>query len=98
MADAPLPDGHPIPWDQLVPYERDQGGYWLYPEGCDVYGNGKIWVPVARPAEAGELQSYLGQVRHLAQRVSSRAEETGDTAMARLAQELTLVWAARSGQ
>jgi hypothetical protein len=43
--------GHtPLAWDDLVPYERDQGGYWLYHPGCDVYGNGKIWVPVRPPA------------------------------------------------
>lgn len=23
-----LPEGHPLPWDELVPYEQDQGGYW----------------------------------------------------------------------
>jgi hypothetical protein len=40
-------DHTPLTWDELVPYERDQGGYWLYHyPGCDVYGNGKIWVPV----------------------------------------------------
>lgn len=40
------PVGEPLPWDELKPYERDQGGYWLYGPWCDVYGNGKIWVPV----------------------------------------------------
>jgi hypothetical protein len=44
-----LPEGHPIPWGQLVPYERQQGGYWLYPRGCDVYGNGRVWVSVPHP-------------------------------------------------
>ncbi len=47
-----LPDvtGHaPVPWEKLVPYEREQGGYWLYGPWCDVYGNGKVWVAVARP-------------------------------------------------
>jgi hypothetical protein len=44
-----LPEGHPIPWVQLVPYEQQQGGYWLYPHGCDVYGNGRLWVGVPRP-------------------------------------------------
>ncbi|MEV0556182.1 hypothetical protein AB0I27_22370 [Streptomyces sp. NPDC050597] len=44
-----LPEGHPLPWDQLVPYEQQQGGYWLYGPHCDVYGNGKIWVSVPRP-------------------------------------------------
>lgn len=44
-----LPDGTshvPIRWEDLKPYERDQGGYWLYGPWCDVYGNGKIWVGV----------------------------------------------------
>jgi hypothetical protein len=54
--DAPAPTleqlGHtPLTWDHLVPYERDQGGYWLYHPGCDVYGNGKIWVRVTPPAD-----------------------------------------------
>lgn len=43
-----LPDGHPIPWDQLAPYEQQQGGYWLYPPGCDVHGKGRVWVAVTR--------------------------------------------------
>lgn len=46
---AALPDGtehEPLNWEDLVPYERDQGGYWLYGSWCDVYGNGKVWVPV----------------------------------------------------
>jgi hypothetical protein len=50
-----LPDGtthEPVPWDHLVPYERDQGGYWLYGPWCDVYGNGKVFVRVPRPAVA----------------------------------------------
>lgn len=38
-----------LSWDELRPYERQQGGYWLYPPGCDVYGNAKTWVPVPRP-------------------------------------------------
>lgn len=44
-----LPDGtthEPLPWGELKPYERDQGGYWLYGPWCDVYGNGKIFVRV----------------------------------------------------
>jgi hypothetical protein len=49
MAADVLPEGHPIPWGQMVPYEQQQGGYWLYPRGCDVYGNGRIWVSVPRP-------------------------------------------------
>jgi len=44
-----LPDGTeyaPLAWDELVPYERDQRGYWLYGPWVDVYGNGKLWIPV----------------------------------------------------
>lgn len=26
-------------------FERQQGGYWLYGPDCDVYGNGKQWMP-----------------------------------------------------
>lgn len=44
-----LPEGHPLPWNELVVYEKQQGGYWLYGPHCDVYGNGKIWVPVRNP-------------------------------------------------
>ena len=47
-APSDLP-GHPIAWADLVPYERDQGGYWLY--GTDPYGADKRWVPVKRPHE-----------------------------------------------
>ena len=90
-----LPDGHPIPWDELVAYERDQGGYWLYPTGCDVYGNGKVWVSVPRPEQDGELERYVREVRHLAQRISSRAGDTGNAGMASLAAQLERVAAAR---
>ncbi len=50
MADVTLASlGHtPVPWDELRPYEQQQGGYWLYHPGCDVYGNGRIWVTVKR--------------------------------------------------
>lgn len=34
----------------LRPYERQQGGYWEYGHGEDVYGNGRQWVP-APPAQ-----------------------------------------------
>jgi protein gp37 len=27
------------------PFELEQGGYELYPKGCDVHGNGKLWIP-----------------------------------------------------
>jgi hypothetical protein len=86
-----LPEGHPLPWDELVPYERDQGGYWLYPKGCDVYGNGKIWVSVPRPEEPGELDRVVRQVRHLAQRISRRAGDIGNEEMAALARDLEKV-------
>ena len=85
MTDQQLPEGHPLPWDQLVAYERDQGGYWLYPPGCDVYGNGKIWVRVPRPEEDGELERAVREVRFLAQRLGTRAGETGNAGMAELA-------------
>lgn len=26
-------------------FEQQQGGYWLYGPECDVYGNGKQWIP-----------------------------------------------------
>lgn len=42
-----------LTWDELVPYERQQGGYWDY-AGADVYGNGKTWVPVRNPAMANK--------------------------------------------
>lgn len=47
MTDQPLPDGHPIPWDRLVSYEQDQGGYWLHDRGD------KVWVKVERPDQTG---------------------------------------------
>jgi hypothetical protein len=92
-----LPEGHPIPWDELVPYEQDQGGCWLYPAGCDVYGNGKIWVRVPRPEQPGEVRRFVNEVQHLAQCAKTRAEETGNAEMAALAQELQRVWASRAG-
>jgi hypothetical protein len=85
MPDTTLPDGHPIPWDQLKPYEQHQGGYWLYGPHCDVYGNGKQWVPVPRPEEPGELDSALRQIEHLAARIGTRAKETSNADMAALA-------------
>lgn len=53
MTAISLPDGtthEPLAWGQLVPYERDQRGYWLYGPWCDVYGNGKVFVRVQPPA------------------------------------------------
>lgn len=54
MTDAAkeLPAGHPLAWDDLVPFEKDQCGYWLYPSGRDVFGNDKIWVSVPNPGHA----------------------------------------------
>lgn len=92
----PLPDGHPLSWDEMVPYEKDQGGYWLYPKGCDVYGNGKIWVRVPRPEEPGELERAVARVRHLAQQTRARAGDTTNPQMAELAGKLEWV-AARFG-
>lgn len=85
---APLSEGHSILWDELLPYEQQQGGYWLYPQGCDVYGNGKVWVSVPKPEQPGELTSYRNQVRHLAQRIGTRARELDNKEMAALAQAL----------
>jgi len=96
MTDA-LPEGHPLSWDDLMAYEKDQGGYWLYPRDCDVYGNGKIWVPVPRPGEPGELERAVAQVWHLAQQARARAGDIGNAQMAELAVELERV-AARFGK
>jgi hypothetical protein len=38
-----------LSWEDLKPYEQQQGGYWYYPSGCDVYGNGKFFVYVPKP-------------------------------------------------
>lgn len=86
-----LPEGHPIAWEDLVPYERDQGGYWLYPAGCDVYGNGKVFVRVPRPEEAGEIIGYVNRLTRLIADITRRAEETGNAQMVALAAELNRV-------
>lgn len=86
-----LPEGHPIPWDQLVPYERDQGGYWLYPPGCDVYGNGKIWVRVPRPERPGELHGFANQMYSLAREMKTRGLDIHNRAMADLGRELEIL-------
>ena len=90
-----LPEGHPLPWDQLVPYERDQGGYWLYPPGCDVYGNGKVFVRVPRPEQPGEMVGFRNRLARLLSDVERRAADTGDAEMAALAEELRRVRAGR---
>ncbi len=36
----------PLTWDELLPYEQQQGGYWLY--GTDPFGADKRWIPVRR--------------------------------------------------
>jgi len=38
----------PLTWDDLVPYEKQQGGYWL--TGTDPFGADKRWIPVQKPA------------------------------------------------
>lgn len=93
MTDA-LPEGHPIPWDQLVPYEQQQGGYWFYPAGCDVYGNGKIWVRVPRPEQPGEMIGFRNRLDLLLRDVQTRAADTGNPEMAALANALERVRAA----
>lgn len=89
-----LPDGHPIPWEDLVPYEQQQGGYWLYPPNCDVYGNGKVWVRVPRPEQSGEMIGFRNRLDHLLRDVETRAAETGNAEMAALADELKRAWVA----
>jgi hypothetical protein len=44
---AEKPGRHPLAWDELVPCEKDQRGYWLY--GTDPFGADKAWVPVGPP-------------------------------------------------
>ena len=34
----------PLTWDELKPYEQQQGGYWLY--GTNPFGADKRWIPV----------------------------------------------------
>jgi hypothetical protein len=38
----------PVPWEDLRPYEQQQGGYWAYPKNAGIYGEGKVFVRVAR--------------------------------------------------
>lgn len=94
MSDAQkLPKGHPIPWDQLVPYERDQGGYWLYPPGCDVYGNGKVFVRVPQPEEPGEMTGFVNRLALLWADTERHAKDTGNEQLEILAAELKQVLA-----
>lgn len=44
MSDPQPTEIHPLPWDELKPYEKDQGGYWLYERG-----GAKTWVAVPNP-------------------------------------------------
>jgi hypothetical protein len=83
-----LPEGHPLSWDDLVAYEKDQGGYWLYPSGCDVYGNGKVWVRVPRPERPGELDAFANRMYALAAEMKRRGLDIGSRAMADLGREL----------
>jgi hypothetical protein len=39
-----------VNWDELKPYEKQQGGYWLY--GTDPFGADKRWIPVEAPQDA----------------------------------------------
>lgn len=88
MPDVPVLE-HPIPWDQLKPYEQQQGGYWLYGPDRDVYGNGRQWISVPRPEQPGELDAYRNQIDHLARRIRTRARQINNPAMAALAEALT---------
>ena len=88
VTEQPLPEGHPLPWDDLVAYEKDQGGYWLYPPGCDVYGNGKVWVRVPRPERPGELDAFANRMYALAKEMKARGLDVGNRSMADLGREL----------
>jgi hypothetical protein len=39
-----------VTWDDLVPHEKQQGGWWDYSTATDVFGNGKTFVRVENPA------------------------------------------------
>ena len=41
-----------LTWDDLVPYEKEQGGYWAY--GTDPFGADKVWVAVKPPARESD--------------------------------------------
>lgn len=51
-----------VPWGRLWAYEKQQGGYWDYASAVDVYGNGKTWVSVARPAQCSCRWPYNDHV------------------------------------
>lgn len=72
-----------LTWDDLVPYERQQGGYWDY-AGADVYGNGKTWVPVRNPAMVNEPtkegEPVSENTEPLCDRISRIAEELENSA------------------
>lgn len=87
MTDS-LPKGHPIAWEDLVAYERDQGGYWLHGRQ---YEGGKVWVRVPAPEQPGEIIGYVNRLSMLVADVTRRAEETGNPQMAALAAELKRV-------
>ncbi len=86
MGDAP-----PLTWEELKPFEQEQGGYWYYPSGCDVYGNGKVWVRVPRPEQPGEMVGFKNRLGLLLRDVETRAIETGNAEMAALAAQLKQV-------
>jgi len=37
-----------IAWEELRPYEQQQGGYWAYPATAGVHGEGKVFIRVER--------------------------------------------------
>lgn len=41
---------HAVPWDDLKPYEQQQGGYWLYGPSVSLYGEGREFIRVTRPS------------------------------------------------
>ena len=90
MSDT-LPEGHPLPWSELKPFEQEQGGYWLYPPDSDVYGNGRVWVRVPYPEQPGEMTGFLNRLSLLAEDVAKRAAETGNPEMASLGDALQRV-------
>lgn len=91
---AHLPEGHPLVWEDLVPYERDQGGYWLHDPQ---YEGGKVWVRVPAPERTGEMAGFINRLSLLYSDVERRAGDTGNAQMAALAAELKRVWAAQVG-
>lgn len=65
--DAPAPSDEThraLTWDDLKPYEREQGGYWLYWRGATHGSNdNKTFIRVSRPAPSDEDREALDRVR-----------------------------------